>query len=278
MKRIGRSIILLTGVVVALTSCSSKTPIPIPTPTVTAPIKPPQMSQIFYVGDTPAGFRLFSENYQVADLSNSSLTKLVSDLLDGKAQPKDPDYTNLWGKGSSLISLKVGIPSVTVDIHLGKPNWGSEVEMRAIDEILWTVSKFMPKITSMSLLVDGKTVESLAGHVDATKAFLLGPTYDVLSPLQISSIYSGEKLKSPVLVQGEACTFEANVAWKLFKNQIMLKSGAVTAKEACPTRSLWSLDLGKLDPAKYQLLVQDFSAKDGSLIAQDSKDFEVVKG
>ena len=135
----------------------------------------------------------------------------------------------------------------------------------------------MPKVRRMDLLVDGKKVESLAGHVDATKTFTLEPTYDVLNAVQISSIYEGEKLVSPVTITGEACTFEANVAWKLFKGGALVKTGAVTAKEACPTRSKWILNLGTLLPGTFQLAAQDFSAKDGSLVARDTKNFEIIK-
>ena len=175
MKRAGRSALLVAAMLVALTGCksTSQTPNPKPTPTASATLTPIHVAEMFYVGDTPPGFKLFSENYRVTGLGLTSLTKLISDLLDGRAKPLDPDYSNLWGHGTSLLSIKVDVPSVTVDLNLGKLNLGSEAEMRAIDEIFWTIAKFMPKITRMNLLVDGKKIESLAGHVDATKTFLL---------------------------------------------------------------------------------------------------------
>ncbi len=274
----GLFISVIVVATLALTSCGSSAPTPSPTPTPSASVKPApkQHAEIFYVGDTPTGFKLFSENYQVTDLGIFSLKKLISDLLDGVAKPHDPDYFNLWGNGSSLNSLKILGPLARVDLHLGKLNVGSEAEMRAIDEIFWTIAKFMPPITKMNLLVDGKKVESLAGHVDARQTFILEPSYDVLSAVQITSVTEGEKMVSPIIVNGEACTFEANVAWKLSKSGVLVKSGAVTAKEACPTRSTWTLNLGTLAPGTYQLASQDFSAKDGSLVAQDTKKFEVV--
>ena len=164
----------------------------------------------------------------------------------------------------------------TVDLHLGILNVGSEAELRAIDEIFWTIASFDPQITQMNLLVDGKKTDSLAGHVDASKTFTLQPAFDVLSPLQISSIREGESLTNPITISGEACTFEANVVWKLSKDGVLLKSGAETAQEACPTRSKWTLKLGELARGSYQLSVVDYSAKDGSLIAQDTKNFKVV--
>lgn len=279
MKRFGRVVVLIVATTLVLTGCSSKTPAPTltPTPSTSLTPTPKQFSRIFYVGDTPTGFKLFSENYQVANFGIPALAKLIGDLLTGTAKPLDPDYFNLWGNGSSLNSVKIAGSLTTVDLHLGKLNVGSETEMRAIDEIFWTIAKFVPKITRMNLLVDGKRVESLAGHVDATRTFILEPAYDVLSAVQISSLYEGEKAVSPLIVSGEACTFEANVVWKLSKNGLLMKSGAVTAKEACPTRSKWTLNLGTLLPGTYQLAAEDFSAKDGSLVAHDTKNFEVSK-
>jgi hypothetical protein len=262
----------------AITGCSSQTRTATPSPTSTTIIEPVQTSNIFYVGDTPSGFKLFSESYPVSGSDKNSLTHLISDLVSGKAQPLDPDYSNLWGTDTSLLSIKLVASLATVDLHLGKLNVGSEAEMRAIDQIFWTIARFNSTVTMMNLLVDGSKVESLAGHVDATNTFLLEPAFDVLNALQISSIHEGEKLVAPLIVTGEACTFEANVAWKLFQDAIVVKTGAVTAAEACPTRSKWTLNLGQLAPGNYKLLVQDFSAKDGAMIAEDSKNFEVVKG
>jgi hypothetical protein len=279
MKRLTFSLVLALSITLFLTGCgsSSQNPTPSPSPSASATVTHKQSAEIFYVGDTPKGFKLFSEAYPVPDSTLASLANLISDLVTGVARPLDPDYFNLWGRGSSLRSIKVVPPVATVDLHMGKLNVGAEAEMRAIDEIFWTISRFTPNITKMDILVDGKKTESLAGHVNASQTFTLEPTYVVLNNLQISSIYEGERITSPVTISGEACTFEANVAWKLAQGTKILRSGAVTAQEACPTRSNWTLSLGKLLPGKYQLTVQDFSAKDGSLVAKDNKDFVVVK-
>lgn len=277
MRRVNSSLFIALATVLILTSCSSQSHTDTPSPTSTTIKEPVPHSKIFYVGDTPVGFRLFSEDYAVAGFDTKALTSLVADLVDGKAIPLDPDYSNLWGHGTSLLSLKVSAPLITIDLHLGTLNVGAEAEMRAIDQILWTITKFMPTITGMNLLVDGKKAESIAGHVDATKTFVLEPTFDVLSPLQIESIYEGQSLVSPVIVTGQACTFEANVAWKLSQNNVTVQSGSVTASQACPTRSKWTINLGQLESGKYRLSVRDYSAKDGSLNAEDTKNFIVVK-
>ena len=93
-------------------------------------------------------------------------------------------------------------------------NVGAEGEQRAIDQIVWTLIEFAPEVKSVAFTVNGKTVESFAGHVDTTAAFERAIGYEVLNPIQISSINQGAELTSPVTISGQSCTFEANVVWR----------------------------------------------------------------
>ncbi len=247
------------------------TPSPTPLPTRV------QMKtvEMFYVGDTPTGFKLFSEKYSVQvarDLANETLSWLIS----GRAKPSDPDYANLWGSGTSLNVYTKDDSTGIIDLKMGKLSVGAEVESRAIDQLLWTVSAIDPTITGILLLVDGQPIESLAGHVDASKKIMKQKSYEVLNSLQISSLAQGDTLSNPVVISGEACTFEANVVWTLRKDDKVLKSEPTTAKSPCPDRSTWSVELGNLVPGNYSFTVEDFSAMDGSLSARDDKTFTVA--
>lgn len=246
---------------------------PSTTPTPTSP--PLQTVQMYYVGDTPKGFKLFSERYSF-QTSGDLVTESLSRLISGRAQPIDPDYTNLWGNGTSLsVFTKDGSIGV-VDLKMGKLNVGAESESRAIDQLLWTASGVDPSITEILLLVNGQRIESLAGHVDASTPIRKQNAYDVLNSLQISSLLDGAELFSPPTVSGQACTFEANVVWTLRKNGVMVKSAPTTAAAACPDRSGWQVELGELEPGNYSFTVEDFSAEDGSLASQDNKSFSIV--
>lgn len=261
---------------IALSGCSTTSaPAPEPTPIPTPTRVPMKTVEMFYVGDTPTGFKLFSEKYsfQVAgDLASEALARLIS----GRAKPIDPDYGNLWGSGTSLnVYTRDGATGI-IDLKMGKLNVGAEAESRAIDQLLWTVSGIDPTITGILLLVDGQPIESLAGHVDASKKIMKQMSYEVLSNLQISSFAQGEILSTPVVISGEACTFEANVLWTLRKDDKVIKSEPTTAKSACPDRSTWSVTLGNLTPGNYSFTVEDFSAKDGSLSSRDDKTFTVA--
>jgi hypothetical protein len=274
-----RAFVVVSLGVLLLSSCSTSKPTPTPTPTPSKTASPtptaiaPRSVLFYFVGDTPSGFRLFSETHQVTgkDLLDTSMGL----LLAGKVQPLDSNYSNIWGHGTTLISVKVSAGTVFVDFHLGKLNVGSEAESRAIDQLLWTAAGIDTSVTGIQLLVDGAKVESLAGHVDTRSVIKMGKSYDVLSALQISSINEGQVVANPVVISGMACTFEANVAWVLFKDSTSVKSGSTTAAIACPDRSAWKVDLGTLTAGSYRFVVKDFSAKDGSLVAQDDKNFVV---
>ncbi len=262
--------ILAFTIALVVSGCSSTTA---PTPTPTRVLM--KTVEMFYVGDTPTGFKLFSEKYSIqvaGDLASETLSQLIS----GRAKPSDPDYANFWGTGTSLnVYTKDGSTGI-IDLKMGKLNVGAEAESRAIDQLLWTVSAIDPTITGILLLVDGQPIESLAGHVDASKKIMKQKSYEVLNSLQISSLAQGDTLSNPVVISGEACTFEANVVWTLRKDNKILKSEPTTAKSACPDRSTWSVELGNLVTGNYSFTVEDFSAMDGSLSARDDKIFTVA--
>lgn len=229
---------------------------------------------VYFVGDTPRGFKLFKEVREFPQ-SDELSQQIISDLVSGKLTPLDPNYVNLWGTANVLneITSKDGV--ATIDLGTISLNVGAEAESRAIDQIVETFLDYNTAVQSVRFTVNGKTVESFAGHVDTTGTFTRGIDYEILNPLQISSIVEGDSLTSPVTITGEACTFEANVVWRLSMGDKVLKAGSTTAGEACPVRSSWSVDLGELDPGSYKFEAIEYSAEDGSLFAIDDKNFIV---
>ena len=231
-------------------------------------------SNIYFVADSPRGFKLFSEKQKFPQ-SNDIAQKIIADLVSGAITPQDPDYANLWGPKNSLNSITTTDSIATIDLGTISLNVGSEGEQRAIDQIVWTYLELAPEIDSVRFTVNGEVVESFAGHVDTTSEFTKAPSYEVLNPLQISSIAEGEVLSNPVKISGEACTFEANVVWRLSKDGEVLNEAATTAETACPDRSSWSVSLDELAAGSYKFEVLEFSAEDGSLFAMDDKNFVI---
>ena len=263
----------------AVTPTSSPTSSMTPVPSVSPIIDVLQDYSFYFVSETAQGFRLVREVHQVSKIENDlgddkGFNSLVM-LVDGQLPPFDGDQRTLWNNGTKVNSVSSVNGVATVDLTLGRISLGAESELRAIDQIVWTLIENDPTVSSVQFTIDGKVSESLAGHVDLTQPFSLAPSYEVLASVWINLLDRSD-VKNPVSITGSACTFEANVAWELTQNVDVVDSGATTAALACPDRSDWSIELGDLAPGKYLLTVSDFSPEDGSPIFQDTKAFTVI--
>jgi hypothetical protein len=233
----------------------------------------------YFVAETSQGFRLVPEVQQVSkienDLGEDKGLNSLRMLVDGQLPPYDGDHRTLWNNGTKVNSVTTVDGVATVDLTLGRISLGAESEQRAIDQMVWTLTENNSAITSVKFTVDGKVSDSLAGHVDITKAFIRAQSYEVLASVWIDLLDRSD-VTNPVTISGSACTFEANVSWELTQSGDVVSSGATTAKTACPDRSDWSVDLGELAAGNYLLKVSDLSAQDGSVIFEDTKAFTVI--
>jgi hypothetical protein len=263
--------ILGTLVILGISGCSqSSEPStdPTPTPSASSTVNTKALAQ-YWVADTARGFRLYREFVQVnpaPDAMTAALRQLVSQ------QPTDSDYVSLWPVGTTINSIKVSGDSATIDLTFPKLNLGSEAESLAIAQLVWTATAADTTVKKISLTVDGKKIESLAGHMDATKAFTRGLTYEVLAPIWITSPAENQVVDAKgFTLSGMASTFEANVVWKVMKDGVLIQEGATMALEAAPAWKSWSVAIENLKPGTYQFFAMEYSAEDGSLVAQDTK-------
>ena len=128
------------------------------------------IAKVYYVGDTPAGLKLFAEPVEYSEELDLATT-VISDLVSGALTPKNPDYVNLWNSSTKLIEIRLSSSSATVNLAFGRLNVGSEGEQRAIDQVVWTLTEILPRIKRVNFEVNGVVVESFAGHVDTTQLF-----------------------------------------------------------------------------------------------------------
>lgn len=225
----------------------------------------------YWVADTSRGLRLYREFARI-EVTPDPITAALRALVTG--QPKDSDYMSLWPVGTGINSVAVSGNEATIDLTFGKlgVGVGAEGESFAIAQLVWTATAANPSVTKISLTVDGEKIESLGGHVDARKPFVRAPTYEVLAPIWITSLEEGAQTSAQgFTLGGLASTFEANVVWKVFQNGKLIRQGATTAKGSGPAWEPWSVAIGGLTPGEYQFAAMEFSAEDGSLVAQDTK-------
>ena len=271
--RATKRVLLLISAFALITGCT--TPEPQPSQSTTPSPTPTQTSiSAFYVADTPLGFKLFEEPQTITTLGDPAVESLKQ-LVDGTLAPLDPDYSNLWGNGSTIDSITQVGELATVNFSAVHLNVGSEGEMMAINQLVWTLTANDSTITHVQFLLNGEVVESLAGHVDITAPFTRQDGFEVLSAVNILHPTEGSNEAGDVIVSGLACTFEANVAWELRRDGHRVTGGSTLAAEACPVTSAWEVELGLLDAGNYVFKAMEFSAKDGKLVALDTKRFVV---
>ena len=247
-------------------SSQSSTPTT-PTSTKSTPVK--QALAQYWVADTARGFRLYRE-FARLEVTPDPMTAALRALVTSK--PKDPDYASLWPLGTKINSVAISGDGATIDLTLGKMNVGAEGEVVAIAQLVWTATAANPSVSKISLTVDGKQIETIAGHVDARKPFKRAPAYEILAPVWITSpLEGGQQSAQGFTLSGLASTFEANVAWKVFQNGKLIKQGSATAGGAAPAWKPWSVSIPGLAPGEYQFAAMEFSAKDGSLVSKDTK-------
>ena len=230
--------------------------------------------ELFFVADTPLGFRLYPERHEVV-LEGTDLESALGELIGGVA-PLDPNYFNLWdARPNALIGLTHNGNDLNVDIDFGGLNVGAAGEMMAVQQLMWTAKGLDDGLDTMTITVNGETIDTLAGHLDASVPFTLLPAHEAIAAVTIDAPLADSKVSNPVVVSGQACTFEANVAWRLLRDNVVVDAGSTIAGEACPVRSPWTVELKNLEPGIYVFRAFELSMKDGKLVAQDTKSFVV---
>lgn len=89
-----------------------------------------------------------------------------------KKTPDQPGYATLVPAGLSVHSVKLVDGTAMVDLSSVNLNGSSLQEAFLIDQIVESLIASFPEIKQVQFLVDGKIVESLMGHIDATKPFV----------------------------------------------------------------------------------------------------------
>ena len=219
-----------------------------PAPTVDpGPADPPPTAAetsavpAYFVGDTPAGPRLYREFQQVVDPAPG-----LAGLALLESGPDDPDYETLWTEGS--FADRVSDPEagvVQVYLSSGAP----EVTALALQQLVYTVSAgFQEPLTVVLHHPDGVTEQVSAA-----------PQLDVLSRVNLSDPFEGQVVEDTLPVAGRANSFEANVLWRLEHDGAVVDQGYFTALGYLEERLFpfsGDIDVSSLDPGAYTLIVE----------------------
>ena len=184
-----------------------------------------------------------------------------------------------WPAGTT--AKYVALPAPEVGVMLSGPGvtgLPERAQQLAVQALVWTVTAAVQQASAPVpvVLASGSQIfETVSTNVYKRPAE--SDQYQELASIWVDSPYAGQALAAgkPVVVTGQACTFEANVRYELRQGGAVVKDGFTTATSGCPQQGSWTVDLGTLAPGSYEFRGIDVSAKDGSIAFQNIVPFTV---
>ena len=140
-----------------------------------------------------------------------------------------------------------------------------------MQEIVYTVTANDPAVKKVRLRVQGKTPPS--GHFDWSNPVARAPMVDVQGLIWILAPTQGATVGSPVRIDGYGTAFEATISWEVRQDGVVVKQGFTQGGANGEFGEFH--DTVKLPAGDYELTAFESSAKDGSPIHIDTKNFTV---
>jgi spore germination protein GerM len=125
-----------------------------------------EQAAVFFIESNQTGFKL-KPVITIIKTGGDRRLKALQLLLDGPPRIRGSKFIRLFPKGTAILSFNVknGLATVNLNNQACRLNVGSSLEALAVASIVNTLTKF-PDIYRVKILIEGKEVESLAGHVD----------------------------------------------------------------------------------------------------------------
>ena len=269
---------------VLLTACSStsspptaqrSTASPVASPSASLP-GPPSPAQtvaraVYFLHDDGHGPRLYREFHPrpvTAAVVRDAVTAMLTEA------PYDRDYTSLWPHSTAVRGVRISGTTAYVDLSADvvHANAGSAGEAASLQQLVYTVTAAAPAVRGVQLLVGGRVVETLWGHVDTRRPLTRAAAWEVLGPVWL---LTPPTLKRGARFGGEASVFEATVSWELRQGSRVVQAGHSNATVGAPGRGPWSAVVD-VPPGSYLLRAWESSAKDGSQTFVDDKPVTVT--
>jgi germination protein M len=121
---------------------------------------------VFFLKPAPVNFYLKPILYKVTNDRDLHIKALEALFAGPSPQSK---LLSMFPRNTKVLGLNIkdGIAYVNLNASATQLNVGSSTEALAVASIVNTLTKF-PDVFGVKILIEGKEVESLAGHVDIT--------------------------------------------------------------------------------------------------------------
>jgi hypothetical protein len=229
---------------------------------------------IYYLGRNVSG--LFRE-FHPLPVTPGPVVSHIDDALKVALDPNSPnrpaDHFSPWLAGTSRsfqVGLDPGSDTITVTLPAAETTSRGATRQQArlaAQQLVWTATAVAQDAQLGVRITFAGSKGKLFGVLPTDQVFHRPPaalTYEDLSNIWILSPEDGAAAKSSVVVSGQACTFEAAVAWQLLRGSTVVSSGHTQTAQACPVRGPWSVALRSLAPGSYTFRAYALSPKDGT--------------
>ncbi|NLY74316.1 MAG: GerMN domain-containing protein [Firmicutes bacterium] len=124
---------------------------------------------VFFIKSTPTNFYLKPVIVKIGRDGDKHL-KVMEALFAGP--PADSDLSPVFPPETKVLDIKLqnGLATVNLNRAATRLNVGAQGEALAVAALVNTLTK-MPDVYRVKIRIEGKEVDSLAGHVDLTATF-----------------------------------------------------------------------------------------------------------
>jgi hypothetical protein len=197
------------------------------------------------------------------DALSAQVTAAVEALLALEVTG-DPDLFTSVPTGTTLHRVSIDDRVVTLDLAGGivASSGSSSQEVTFAQQLAHTV-RVDASIDAVRLLVDGRAVDELWGHLDWSEPIAADPF--ILSPVTITTPLAGEEVAvGPVTFRGQATVFEATVLVTLLDaSGAVVEEGFVTATTGAPERGTWEWTVTLPSAGEYTVVAGESDPSDG---------------
>lgn len=274
--------------VLSPTPSGAPTPAVSPTPSPTGPVGSTMIVPVYYLGQDVKGlFREFQRTTVPARDQARAVEQALRLAVD-PAGPKHPGDASPWlpGTRAALRAELVNPEQLVVLLpvqELQTDGRTAEQARLAAQQLVWTATATLQDPRLSVRILFGGSPGRLFGSLSTAPLFRRPPTaesYVDLAAIWVLLPGDGATVHGPVTFSGQACTFEANVAWQVLSGPVgsttVVRSGRTTATSGCPQRGTWSVQVAGLPAGAYTFRAYELSAKgDGSYEGLDTTTFIV---
>lgn len=215
----------------------------------------------FFVEPVPAAVPLGAPS---GDDAASRIARALAALL-AVVDPADPDLATSVPPGTLARDVILDGDVAVLDLGgaLAGSSGGSAEEVTLAQQLAHTVVAAAPEVAGVRVLLEGRPIESLWGHLDWSVPLVADPF--ALSPVTIEVPAFGATVPvGEVTLTGRATVFEGTVLVRLERaDGTVLEEGFVTATEGGPGRGTWTWTVTLPEPGEYRLVAGASDPSDG---------------